>query len=473
MSFIPTIITEPSIGQIEYLKHLQRAGHDATPDYVTISIEMDELYIEAVEKTISFFVKRHESLRTVFPMMDDEVKQVVLAYDDHKFAVEYIDVSTSGRFFAEVKEECFKRAGRTFSDIQNGPLVKFFVFKQAANVYQFYLLIHHIICDGWSIELIGRELRLFYQFYASGKEPDILPLRAQLRDYCQKQNQWLRGNRDELERFWKNRVSGFDRLFDINNFYEGYLLRGNKRLLQTEVNGEAMSVNDLLRIYRHPEALACNSIISDERFINIKKLAGANNCTISSIVYASLYIFLFCYTGKKKILLAALIADRFTEEDQLLIGCLLGGVYFPREIAAHDTISDFISQTFRDVFANCRNILPSHEYLNLDAVKLHVSSDIYINYQQEKDRLAPTTQEGGAYLEIPGIFYPLDFMITEYIDGLFFKWKYNKLLFSKELIDDMIKCHEDVLDFMAFNGDKTIGEACEYIKMADRSLSEL
>lgn len=473
MSLIPTIITEPSIGQQAYLKHLQTAGPDAIPDYVTISIDMDELHKEAVGKTISFFVKRHESLRTVFPLIDDEVKQAVVDYDEQRFGVEYIAVGTSDVFSPAVKEECFERAGRIFSDIQNGPLVKFFVFKETSDGYRFYMLIHHIICDGWSIELIGRELRLLYQFYASGMEPDIAPLSFQLRDYCRKQNEWLRGSRDALERFWKNRVSGYDSLFNINNFYEGYLQRGNEKLLRTETGRENMSIDDLLRTYRHPKALARNSTVSGDRFTNMKMLAGANHCTISSIVYASLYIFLFCYTDKQRILLAALIADRFTQENQLLIGCLLGGVYFPREIAGHCTINDFISETFRDVFANCRNIIPSHEYLHLDAVKLHVSTDIYINYQQEQDRLAPDKEESEEHYEIPGIFYPLDFMITEYTDGLHFKWKYNKLLFKEELIDDMIQCYDDVLDFIAFNGDKTLGEACAYSKTANRSLPEL
>lgn len=470
MNAIPDVVTEPSIGQVEYLKELQCMEGEETPDYVMVNMEMKELYLEIVEKTISFFVRRHESIRTIFPLMDGEVKQVVLPADDSRFVIEYIDVSVSRRPFVEIKEECFNRAAVIFSNIQKGPLVKFFVFKHDG-AYSFCLLIHHILCDGWSRELIKRELSMFYNCFASGRIPDIAPLKVQLRDYCMNQNEWLRRNKEKLNQFWNDKLSGFDRLFDIGSFYKGYSLRSNTELSQTSMARDEITQNELFRIYGHPTSVSYAFIVSDKHFNNIRKLAANNKCTISAVVYASFYIFLYCYTGKRRILLAALIADRFTPEHQLLIGCLLGGVYFPREITENAIIRDFIIETLRDVFANCRNIIPSHEYLDLDPVKLQVSCDIYVNYQHQKNTLLPATHSDRKYAEIPRICYPIDCAVSEYVNGLHFIWKYNALLFDKALIEDMAKCYEEILDFITINDDKTIEEVSRYIKRESRKVS--
>lgn len=431
---------------------------------MVLELAMDDPDIAAIEKTISFFVKRHESVRTIFPLIDGEIKQMVLPYDEKRFELEFIDTTKIPESYATIKEEYLKRTQIIFADKQTGPLVNFLLFKLDENKHAFFLLIDHIICDGWSLErVIREELAIFYQSFKAGSEPNIKPLKAQLRDYCDQQNTWLVENREELSSFWKNKLFGYDTPFNINNFHQGYSLR-NKGLPDERTIERAKTQKELCTIYDCPQAFLYTVTISGQRFNRIKELAELNKCTISSIVYASLYISLYCYTGKSRILLAAFIADRFTPANQLIIGYLIGAAYFPREISDDFIVRDFIDETFHDILTGCQNIIISDLYLDLDSTTLRTSCDVLVNYIRQTSTLPPLTEILEQHIDTPGIYYPLEYAVFEYEDGLAFYWRYNKLLFDKELLEDLAGFHKNTLDFMTRNSDSTIGELSSSFK---------
>jgi len=68
---------------------------------------------------------------------------------------------------------------------------------------------HHIISDGWSLDVLVRELRLFYAADCRGEEPQLPPLSLQYADYAIWQRQWLQGPLlDEQLQYWKERLAG-------------------------------------------------------------------------------------------------------------------------------------------------------------------------------------------------------------------------------------------------------------------------
>jgi len=469
MDTVSSIVSEPSIGQIEYLKDLQRMPKEILPTFVVVEMELNNPDMCAVEKAIAFFLERHESIRTVFPSMDGEVRQMILPASDRRFLIEHVDMGAFQQPYAEVKNEHFNKAAVVFSDIQAGPLVKFYLFRQPAN-YSFCVVIHHIICDGWSQHIIRNELTLFYQSYAEGRTPDVPPLKAQLRHYCEQQNAWLRETRDASREFWRTRLEGYDTLFDIHDF--------RKRLLSEDIKGPStqapekrpVTKEELCSIYNNPSAVLYTFYITGERFDKVKKLSASLKCTIASIIYASFYIFLYHYTGKKKLLLAALMADRFTPESHFLIGCLLGGVYFPRDLSDDQNVRHFIGETFRDLTMNCGKIIPSHEYIDLDSSLWRASCDVYLNYIKQNTGVRFSKFANRMHTGIGGIHYPLCYVIYEYRDGFRFKLKYNPRLFNAELIEDIVKCYEDMLDIIAANSDRTIGEVCAFFEAEEHKV---
>lgn len=465
------MIYEASLRQIEYLEYQQNLSEDMILEApVAVEIEINNPDIVAIKKALTFFVNRHESLRTIFLLIDGKLKQKVLPYDENKFALEFIDLKKNNSTLEAIKKEYFDRCQISFTDKANGPLIKFYLIKIDRNRHQLFLLIDHIICDKWSINsIIKPELIMFYQSFLTGNEPCISPLKVHLGNYCEHQNKWLVEKREELSAFWNTKLYGYYNLFNIDSFYYGYALRNNNQVSKSKATKKTLNQKELFAIYDCPLALLYTVTITGQCFSKLKKMAEINKCTISSIVYASIYISLYCYTGKSRILLASFVADRFTAANRLIIGFLIGAVYLPKEVTDNLVINTFISETFHDILTSCQNIIFSNNFLGLDPQKLRESCDILINYSRHPVMIPQLTDMLEQHLDTPGTYYPLELSIYEYEDGLTFYWKYNKLLFEKELIANFVKFHKDTIDFIATNGDKTIGELNQTLVFSHKS----
>src|SRR5690606_39135319 len=78
-------------------------------------------------------------------------------------------------------------------DLNNGPLIRAALYQVAANRWVFTYVIHHICSDGWSMEILIRELLLSYGAYRKGEQPSLAPLSIQYKDYACWQQQQLNG----------------------------------------------------------------------------------------------------------------------------------------------------------------------------------------------------------------------------------------------------------------------------------------
>src|SRR5579859_6660082 len=412
-------IAEPSIGQIEYLKYLQAMSVVQKPTFMLVELELPATDVSGIERTVAFFLERHESLRTVFPVIGGEIRQMVLPGTDKRFQLEYVDVtSVDDRDLFDSRKEHFEKAAAVFADIENGPLVKLLLFRRG-NGYRFSLLLHHIICDEWSRAIARQELIVIYQSFSAGEEPALEPLAVTLKDYCEQQNKWLYRNKQELTDFWRSRLQGFDQAFDINGFRKMYARRRNSILPERGVRhmpGDA----ELSAILDRPDASAYTCILSGAFFREVKSAAAGNNHVLSTFIYTSFILFLAIYTGKKKILVPALIADRYLPDHRQLIGCLLGSLYLPVTIREHSTIRDLteeIDGEMADVIGNKRLIF-SHNFLQLPGDRLRNCCDMYINYFNRQTELSADRYSVGQHEEADAIHYPIYAMVMEYDDAL-------------------------------------------------------
>ncbi|WP_237732436.1 condensation domain-containing protein, partial [Flavobacterium sp. UGB4466] len=75
--------------------------------------------------------------------------------------------------------------------------------------YWFYFNIHHIISDGWSMEVLTKDIFKYYEAYRTGKEPDLKELRIQYKDYSAWQLAQL--NQESFKahgEYWLDKLSG-------------------------------------------------------------------------------------------------------------------------------------------------------------------------------------------------------------------------------------------------------------------------
>ncbi|WP_316527975.1 amino acid adenylation domain-containing protein [Kitasatospora brasiliensis] len=160
-----------------------------------------ELQVPALHRALAHLVERHESLRTVFRFDKTELLQVVLPELAVELPVEEVTESDLDRRILAEVEQPF--------DLERGPLLRMRLLRRGPLDHIAVLTMHHIITDGWSCEILVRELSQSYEAFAAGREPALDPLPIQYVDYAVWQHETLRG--PALERlldYWRERLSG-------------------------------------------------------------------------------------------------------------------------------------------------------------------------------------------------------------------------------------------------------------------------
>src|SRR5690606_30653054 len=118
------------------------------------SISLDfhgNLQTAELKESLETLLLRHESLRASFSA--DGGKMIILTTAPLKYA--YFDLSVIPKHDQSARiEEYHKEDIATAFDLSEASLIKFTLFKKSAQAYLFTIKVHHIICDGWSIEVL-------------------------------------------------------------------------------------------------------------------------------------------------------------------------------------------------------------------------------------------------------------------------------------------------------------------------------
>ena len=123
--------------------------------------------VEKMRESLQALVGRHEALRTIFS--EDGKAQTVLP--DLKIEIPLVDLSNAGfsqrnltpaEADATSLQKLHDEEAEILFDLQNGPLVRFKIVKLEERVHLVFINVHHIICDGWSLGILTKELGEMY-----------------------------------------------------------------------------------------------------------------------------------------------------------------------------------------------------------------------------------------------------------------------------------------------------------------------
>ncbi|HEX5715639.1 MAG TPA: amino acid adenylation domain-containing protein, partial [Thermoanaerobaculia bacterium] len=198
---LPLSLAQERIWLYEQLHPDTAAFH--IPTAVRIRGPLD---MAALEGAFAEIVRRHESLRTVFPERDGRPAQEILP----PYPVELPIVELSGMedWEAEARRIVAREVRRPF-DLARGPLWRAGVLRAGAEENVVHLTLHHIVSDGWSMTVFVREMAALYTAFANGEPPSLADLPIQYADFAAWQRKRLSG--DSLERlleFWEAELAG-------------------------------------------------------------------------------------------------------------------------------------------------------------------------------------------------------------------------------------------------------------------------
>jgi len=175
------------------------------PMNLKVQIENKALF----ESAIFYVITRHESLRTVFKSDESgEVYQSIVAPERFNFSLGFIDVRKENDPDEAAKNYIQNDAFELF-DLENGPLLRASLIQLGEEEYIFYYNMHHIISDGWSMDVLAQDVITCYSAQLRGEKPELPVLQIQYKDYASWQLSQLNdsGFEDHKE-FWMNELGG-------------------------------------------------------------------------------------------------------------------------------------------------------------------------------------------------------------------------------------------------------------------------
>ncbi|MFM9926615.1 amino acid adenylation domain-containing protein [Variovorax sp. H27-G14] len=168
-----------------------------------------ELAVEVLRESFRCLVQRHESLRTVFRAREDGLAdQVVLP--SAAFEVPLADLGALAPAAREDETRALvRRAHKTPFDLASGPLLRVELIRLAPRSHVLVLVMHHIVSDGWSVQVIVDEFVALYRAGVQGRANPLPPLAVQYADYAVWQRDWLQAGESARQlAYWQHELGG-------------------------------------------------------------------------------------------------------------------------------------------------------------------------------------------------------------------------------------------------------------------------
>jgi len=277
-------------------------------------------------------VARHELLRTLVVRDADPAYQMVCPPCQVPLEVRDVPPASgqqSGKSRDMIFQELLAEAQAGTISAREVPLLRALLCRFDDRDSALFLTVHHSVSDGWSVEVILRDLGAFYAARVSGAPPK-LPQMRQYREYAEWQRASAAGTPDAgALRYWAGKLDGA-REFVIPNDH-GHPER-----------------------YSRPYSLHVYSIEADT-MAAAAALANATRGTLFLVMLSAIYVLANQITGATDLAVNAVTAGRNELEFQNTMGMFLNVVPFRSEIADCTSFRDIVlktRETFIDAMAN-------------------------------------------------------------------------------------------------------------------------
>ncbi|MFE9443803.1 amino acid adenylation domain-containing protein [Streptomyces sp. NPDC006602] len=173
------------------------------------------LDVAALSQALDGLVARHETLRTTFTAPDGEPLQTV----NEPYSLALTAVELGAEDDAVLHGE-LRAAIEIPFDISRGPVLRTRLWRTGPDEHVFLLVIHHIATDGWSMEILFRELGEAYDALTAGRVADFAPLTTRFSDVARRERERFAagkpaGDQAEDLAFWRKHLDGCPHVIDL------------------------------------------------------------------------------------------------------------------------------------------------------------------------------------------------------------------------------------------------------------------
>lgn len=384
------------------------------------------LKIAVLEKSLQALTDRHETLRTTFDKGEDQLYQVISAGREMLLPVTCLEHIPEAERDAKLQIAIREEASVAF-DLERGPLSRARLFRLGEQEHVVMITTHHILADGWSQNVIQRDLWGFYEAFSEGREPGLPPIAVQYADYVQFQREWLASDaaREETE-FWKARLASPLPVLDIPIDHPGVEQAAPHGPMET-----LLFPGDLTQ--------------------SLKRLSQSHDATMFMVMLTAYGAMLHRSTGQEDMLIGSPVANR-RAETEALIGPFSGPVSLRLNLSGNPTMRELLGRV-RDITVEAlgHTDLPYEvllDHLDVRSVnRRNPLSQCYFFYQLAF--LQPRVLPDLTVTPLPdfgmGTHFELQMGLLDRGEGLRAQLEYNPALFAPATIRKLLESYEGVL----------------------------
>jgi len=368
------------------------------------------LNIEALERTLSYLVDRHETLRTKIIVKGEHAFQCIVP----TFNFELVKKNTTEDNVYEDIKEIISIPFNLEETLFKGQLLKI-----NNSDYVLVLTFHHMISDGWSIGVFNREFSHCYKAFVRGEDPNLPELKIQYADYSMWQREWFKGEvlQKQLE-YWTHQ------LLDVPSIDLSFKSR--------EVEGSYDADEYLYKI-------------SKATLEQLKNLCHKEEVTLFMLLLTAFQGLLSKYVNQQDIAIGTPIANRRANETEGLIGFFVNTLVIRSSIEVNITFSEFLQHAKQTILiAYEHQDIPFEqlvETLNVDRdLRKHSLFQIFFvlqNNEMSDIELHNLDVSNIFYANIKKSIFDLALNIVETEDGLYVNFEYSRHLFDKKYIQEI------------------------------------
>jgi len=381
---------------------LASRGSGASTYNMSAALQLeDEIDTSRLASALEQLVDRHESLRTVFDLVQGSLQQKILTRVASGFHIQRLAINGS-------PDDLIQREAQRPFELAKGPLFRATILETGPSTHVLLFTLHHIVADAWSMTVLARDLRALYEGL------DLTPLPIQYRDYAAWHNEQL--NAMQLHReFWKSELQHAPRLL---------LPLDHVRPSRPTHRGRSLVLE-----------------IEASRTAALQAFARRRNTSLYNIVLSSICILLTRESGSDDLLIGTVSAGRDHQQLEAQIGVFLNPVALRVRIPTDSTIEQAIHRVIRasaqaqqhaaypfDLLLEELKVRSTPNQTPLFAVQVDYVADLEPHHDLPVRVLAQedTTSK-----------FDLSFHIVEEADGLHVSLLYNTDLFREETIRTM------------------------------------
>lgn len=317
-------ITDLSFGQkrLWFLDKYSDESHEAYSDDIALSIT-GSIDIHILEKSFLEVIKRHESLRSHFDLIDEIPKQFIKS--DFQFKVEFLSVSSQ-----EYSRILNSKINKPF-DLKKSPLLRACLLKLEKDKSVLLIGFHHIIFDGWSIGILLEDLFSIYSSIIEDKNYFLDEIKYQYQDY----------------------------ILDQRNFVKSELYKSKINYWINKLKGASPYLNmpyDFTRPSRQSYyGLSKNIELPIDIKKKLQKISDNENVTLFTLLFSFFSLLIWRVSGVSDILIGTPVANRQTSDMEKIIGFFANTIVLRSKIDPLVSLGDYLKDQQENILSALDN----------------------------------------------------------------------------------------------------------------------